>query len=177
MSHVGVLKSDDKRSKLGQRQPRRHLPLEHAALALVGTGAAPFAGDDKREARPVSLRAGQKAQELGMRRSQSEPMQIEPRIDLLTSARDPRPKPPAERRERWLRLAFLFALLLAFFLVLLPAFLVTRRRGLLSSRLGALANLRCRLIVGSRFGLRSATAQRFNRARETAPQRAFLFAQ
>ena len=34
MTDMGVLKSDDKRAEFRQRQPDRHLALEHAALAL-----------------------------------------------------------------------------------------------------------------------------------------------
>ena len=67
-----IFVADDQRTELGQREPERNLPLEHATFArLVALGRA-FAGDHQRDAHAVGLRAPQEVQQRGVRLRLSE---------------------------------------------------------------------------------------------------------
>ena len=88
MREMRIFVSDHQRSKLRQREPKRHLPLEHAALVRLIGFARAFAGDDERDAHAVGLRAPQEGQQCHMRLRLGKTVQINPRIDRLAAARD-----------------------------------------------------------------------------------------
>jgi hypothetical protein len=100
MTDMRIFESDDQRAELGQRQPERHLPLEHAAFMRLAGFAGSLAGDDKHHAHAVRLCTPQEAQQGSMRLHLGEAVQVKPRIDRLAAARDPLPEPSPEGRKR-----------------------------------------------------------------------------
>ena len=97
MAGVGILETDDKRAKFGQRKPHRHLSPEHAALGrgVVFAPAGSLAGDDEYNFAAVRLGAAQEARQLRMRLCLREAVQIEAGIYRFTAARDTFLKPSA----------------------------------------------------------------------------------
>src|ERR1019366_8220192 len=101
VTDMRVLEPDDQGSELWQRQPHRHLSLEHSAFALVRPFAGSFAGDDQCNLGAVRLGAVQKAQQRRMRLSLREAVQVEAGVNCFAPTRDTLLKPSPERRERW----------------------------------------------------------------------------
>ena len=57
MRDMRFLETEDDVAQLGQAQPMRHLPAQHAACAGMLSGTRAFAGDDQNEARLIMLGA------------------------------------------------------------------------------------------------------------------------
>ena len=86
---TGILETDHKRAKLGQRQPVRHLALEHAALAGA-LAAHTFAGNHQHQPRLARAGLAQETQQGRMRFALRQPMQIELPSIVILAARDAR---------------------------------------------------------------------------------------
>lgn len=102
VSGVCILKSDNERTELRQRQPERHLAPEYAALddrrAIVPASA--LAGYDQHNFRAVGLGPPQEAEQCGMRLHLRHAVQIDARIDRCAASRDTLFEPPAQRGKR-----------------------------------------------------------------------------
>ena len=107
---VRIFEADNERTELGQRQPQRHLALEHTALGRARRFAGSLAGDDQRRLDAVGLGAMKKPQQRRMRLRLRVAVQIETRFDRFAAAGDTLLEPSPERCER--RRAFLQRLLL-----------------------------------------------------------------
>src|SRR5215208_1786997 len=83
MALMRVVEADDHGAEFRQRQPERHLPLQNAALA-----ATALAGDYHDEPGAAGLRGVQEAQQGIMRSRLRQPVQIEPSVDRIATARD-----------------------------------------------------------------------------------------
>ena len=83
MADVSVLEADNKGAEFRQRQPQRHLPLEHAALA----SPTAFASDDERNFGAVRLGAPQEAEQRGMGLALRQSMQVEAGVDGVVAPR------------------------------------------------------------------------------------------
>jgi hypothetical protein len=83
---VRILEADNERTELGQRQPQRHLALEHAALMHAPCFAGSLAGNDQRRLDAVGLGAVEKPQQRRMRLRLRVAVQIKTRFDRLAAA-------------------------------------------------------------------------------------------
>src|SRR5579863_8559233 len=87
VADMGILKSEDERPKLRQRQPIWHLPLEHAAFAgALACSTSAFTGDDQHDLGTVGLRALQEAEQAAVRLALRHSVQINSRVDRVTAA-------------------------------------------------------------------------------------------
>ena len=98
MADMGFLEADHQRAELRQAEPLRHLTAQNAALGLSAHLA--LAGDDEHEGQPVMMGALQETEQCAMRPHLRHAVQVEPGVDLLSSARQMRPLAAADRRQR-----------------------------------------------------------------------------
>ena len=89
---VVVTEADSKVAPKAAASPR------HAALGLRPDLA--LAGDDEHEGQPVMMGALQEAEQRAMRARLRHAVQVEPGVDLLSSARQMRPLAAADWRQR-----------------------------------------------------------------------------
>jgi hypothetical protein len=90
-------------SEFRQREPERHLAIEHASLDLTVTGAAAFTRDDEDKPCTIPPGAAQKRKERGISFSLRPAVQVEPTIDRLGASREPLLLAPIEALDRRLR--------------------------------------------------------------------------
>jgi hypothetical protein len=85
MADMRFLEADHKRAELRQAQPLRHLTAQDAAFGF-GAAYLAFASDDKDEGQAVSVGVLQECEQGVMGTNLSHAVEIEPGVDLVSSA-------------------------------------------------------------------------------------------
>ncbi len=85
MPDMGLLKPDDKSTKLRLAEPLRHLAAKHTPLGF-GAGLA-LTGNDQHEAQAFAVRPLQKGRQRAMRARLRHAVKVKTRLDLFAAAR------------------------------------------------------------------------------------------
>ena len=101
MTLLGLLETKDQRAQVGEAQPMRHHPAQHAALVSEqGRRQRALPGDHQRDAATASLLAAQEGMERQMRLILTQAVQVDGGVDALLAAAQLRAQTPLDRRQR-----------------------------------------------------------------------------
>src|SRR5262245_46808534 len=100
MGNVRLLKANYHCPKFRQAQPLWDLTLQYPSF---GVASATFPGDDKHKSGIARGRGPQETQKCRMCFALGQPVQIEPVVDCLFAASDPRAHASPERCKGWRR--------------------------------------------------------------------------